>query len=491
MSGAQSAEATVSPEGAFCIVDGAGRFLHASEPFLRLWGMGRASDLRGRVLGDLFDEPPAALTEAVESGVPWRGPILGRRREGQPVEARLSIEPLYDLDGQVAFRLAVFDPSAEARLGAADERLQQAVRVSQIGIFDHDHVIGTVYCNATQRSSYGWTPDEAVTIAKVLEAVHPEDRERIGRAVRAAHDPEGDGLFDVDYRIVRPNGEVRWHTTRSQTFFAGTGGERRPVRTVGAALDITEIKRQEHERERLIEELEVRNAELERFTYTVSHDLRSPLITVRGFVGLLERDAAAGRTEEARVHATRIVAATDRLQRLLQELLDLSRVGRVVGEIESVPFAEVAREAIAAVDGALREKRVALDIAENLPVVRGDRARLVEVLQNLVENAAKFMGEQPQPHVEIGWRPAETGDGAFFVRDNGIGIPSRHAGKVFGLFEKLDAESEGSGVGLALVKRIVEVHGGRIWVESGEGQGACILFTLPLAGAEVVSPTEH
>ena len=116
-----------------------------------------------------------------------------------------------------------------------------------------------------------------------------------------------------------------------------------------------------------------------------------------------------------------------------------------------------------------------------MPLVYGDRARLVEVVQNLVDNAAKFMGKQPQPRIEIGVREQEE-ERVFFVRDNGIGIAADYHQKVFGLFDKLDARSEGSGIGLALVKRIVEVHGGRIWVESeGPSQGSTFWFSIPAA----------
>ena len=127
-----------------------------------------------------------------------------------------------------------------------------------------------------------------------------------------------------------------------------------------------------------------------------------------------------------------------------------------------------------------------MTIAPDLPPVTGDRLRLVEVYQNLIENAVKYMGDQPAPRVEVGTRhDAETGETVFYVADNGMGIDPRYQRKVFGLFERLDAGTEGTGVGLALVTRIVEVHGGRVWVESeGRGKGSTFCFTLPVADAE-------
>ncbi len=248
----------------------------------------------------------------------------------------------------------------------------------------------------------------------------------------------------------------------------------------GTAQDITERKQAEEEREALISELEKRNAELERFTYTVSHDLKSPLITIQGFLGFVERDAIAGNTTRIKEDIERISQATNRMKQLLDELLELSRVGRLANPEEKVSYAELVQDALALVSGQLMQAQIEVTVASDLPVVYVDRRRLIEVLQNLLDNAIKFMGDQPHPRIEIG---AEK-DGAetiFFVRDNGVGIMPEYQETVFGLFERLDQSVEGTGIGLALVKRIIEVHNGRLWVESaGMGQGSTFCFTLPL-----------
>jgi signal transduction histidine kinase len=238
-------------------------------------------------------------------------------------------------------------------------------------------------------------------------------------------------------------------------------------------------------REALIVELAAKNTELERFTYTVSHDLKAPLITIQSFAGYLAEDAADGDAARLAADVARIIQAGDRMRRLLDDLLELSRIGRIANPHADVAFADIAREAVEAVDGRIRERGVAVRIADALPVVRGDRTRLVEVVQNLLDNAVKFMGGQEHPVVEIGANAAEeAGRATLFVRDNGIGIEPQLAERVFGLFAKLDPASEGTGIGLALVRRIVEVHGGKIWVESGgQSSGSTFLFTLPLAAA--------
>ncbi|HXF84526.1 MAG TPA: ATP-binding protein [Anaerolineales bacterium] len=247
-----------------------------------------------------------------------------------------------------------------------------------------------------------------------------------------------------------------------------------------AKREIAERKRAEAERERVIKELETKNAELERFIYTVSHDLKSPLITIAGFIGLLETDARSGNIEKFKSDLKRIGEATEKMHRLLDELLELSRVGRIVNPPSEAPFSTIVEEALSLVKGHLMEKSIQIHVEPNLPVVVGDYPRLVEMMQNLIENAVKFMGDQPEPRIEIGARE-QNGEIVFFVKDNGIGIEPQYHEKIFGLFDKLNPKSEGTGIGLAIVKRIIEVHGGRIWVESeGKGKGSTFCFTLPL-----------
>lgn len=242
--------------------------------------------------------------------------------------------------------------------------------------------------------------------------------------------------------------------------------------------DITDRKRTEKDRDDLIAKLEAQNAELERFTYTVSHDLKSPLITLKGFMGLLKEDLAAGNAQAIADDMARMASAADKMGQLLKELLELSRIGRVVNAPEDVPLGEIVRDAVELVGGRITQAGTQVEIAPDMPIIYGDRHRLVEVLQNLIENAVKWTADRSDPRIEIGARQ-DRHETVCYVRDNGMGIDPRYHEKIFDLFEKLDSRSEGTGVGLALVKRIIELHGGRIWVESkGMGQGSTFCFTL-------------
>ncbi|WP_305043948.1 ATP-binding protein [Geoalkalibacter sp.] len=226
-------------------------------------------------------------------------------------------------------------------------------------------------------------------------------------------------------------------------------------------------------------ELEERGAELERFNYTVSHDLKSPLVTVKSFLGFLEDDLKSQDARRIQMDMEYMRVATRKMSQLLDELLEMSRIGRLVNPPVSMSFADLMEEVLLLTAGSITERGVEVLITAGGPDLYGDRPRLVEIWQNLVENAVKYMGAQSQPRIDIGFEE-EGGETIFFVRDNGMGIDPRYFDKIFGLFEKLDKQTEGSGLGLALVKRIVQLNGGRIWVESaGEGQGACFRFTLP------------
>ena len=162
----------------------------------------------------------------------------------------------------------------------------------------------------------------------------------------------------------------------------------------------------------------------------------------------------------------------------MDELLELSRIGRLVNSPESIASEQLVRKALESLAGIIHDKDVKVDISPDLPVILGDRTRLLEVYQNIIENAVKFMGGQITPHIEVGTRQ-DNGNTVIYIKDNGLGIDPRYHEKIFSLFEKLDSEAEGTGVGLALARRIIELHGGRLWVESeSPGKGSTFCFTV-------------
>jgi PAS domain S-box-containing protein len=253
---------------------------------------------------------------------------------------------------------------------------------------------------------------------------------------------------------------------------------------IGFALHDMEVeeerKQAEEERERLLKELEAKTAEMARFTYTISHDLKSPLITVQGFVEMLREDLERNEKEKVESDLKFIENGTTKMEHLLNDTLRLSRIGRVANPPEDVPFGEIVQEALQQTAHQIKLSGIEITVAEDFPAVHVDQMRIVEVLVNLVTNSIKYMGEQPRPKIDIGYRVDEE-ETVFCVRDNGIGIdPSQHE-KVFELFYQIKKNNKGTGAGLAIVKRIIEVHRSRILIESEKGKGCTVCFTLPLS----------
>ncbi len=282
------------------------------------------------------------------------------------------------------------------------------------------------------------------------------------------------------------HGVARLRSLRLERERDGLAEQRAALEAEIDARKKAEIERERvlAERQRLIADLEARNDELARFNYTVAHDLKNPLTTILNFLGLAELDAAAGRTERLESDFARLRAAAQKLRRMLDELFELSRVGVQSEPFEEVAFNELVTEALAEIAGLVAERGVDVAVAPDLPAVTGDRTRLLEAVRQLLTNAIQYLGDQTSPRIEVGVRDAEPASGkppTLTIRDNGIGIDPRYHEKVFNLFERLDPEaSKGTGIGLALVKRIVELHGGRIWVESeGLGKGSTFCISLP------------
>jgi PAS domain S-box-containing protein len=234
-------------------------------------------------------------------------------------------------------------------------------------------------------------------------------------------------------------------------------------------------------------ELMAKNAEMESFVYSVSHDLRSPLMAMRGFAACLREDVEKGDRAGIESDLARMDGAAARMDRLLTDALELSRIGKVVNPPEEASFEEIALEALDQTKETVRARGIEVSVEDGMPAVCVDRLRMVEALVNLIENSAKYAADGPRPRIDIGFRRVEDGEPVFFVRDNGPGINPDQQEKVFGLFYKVDRKSNGTGAGLAIVKKIIEVHDGRVWIESGSGGGCAVCFTLPLVGEKAES----
>ncbi|MBE3125575.1 MAG: PAS domain S-box protein [Acidobacteria bacterium] len=344
------------------------------------------------------------------------------------------------------------------------ETANESIIVAQDGLLK--------FVNPVSLSLLGGYSEQELLGRSFPEFIHPDDRSMVVENYRrriANEAPQSRYTF----RVVARDGIVKWVEINA----ALIEWQGKPA-TLNFLTDVTERKRAEEEIGRKSKELQEKNDELNRFVYAVSHDLRSPLVTIQTFQGCLERDIRS--RDKARVEEDLgyIRKAADKMGRLLDEIRRISRVGRIINPSEEAPLQAIVKEALDLVAGRITARGVRVDLTEEPVVLYGDRTRLIEVFQNLVDNAAKFMGDQPAPRVEIGVEQAGE-ELVLYVRDNGIGIGPEVQPLIFGLFHKLDPGSEGEGIGLALAQRVVELHGGRIWVESeGSGKGTTFRFTL-------------
>jgi PAS domain S-box-containing protein len=305
------------------------------------------------------------------------------------------------------------------------------------------------------------------------DVVHPDDqKECLARWHTAVL--SGDA-YEIEYRLREKTGIYHWFLRRALPVRDGEG---RITRWFGTCTNIDGVKHTEEVLRRASTATDAANLELEAFSYSVAHDLRAPLRSIDGFSLALLEDNSDQLDARGKSNLARVRAAAQRMARLIDELLSLSRVSRGPLRTAQVDLTEMVRT----IGDRLREANPARDVelvvAEGL-LVEGDPDLLATAIENLLANAWKFTSQEPKAHLEVGVT-SKDGESAYFVRDDGVGFDMAHAGKLFGAFQRLHAAAEfpGTGIGLATVQRIVRRHGGRIWADGEVGRGATFFFTL-------------
>jgi PAS domain S-box-containing protein len=370
-------------------------------------------------------------------------------------------------------------------LQESEEHLAMIIEGAELGTWDWDVQTGHVVFNARWAEMLGYTLDEIEPdVSEWQKLVHPDDMPAVQKKLNA-HLEGRTPIYRTEYRIRTRSGGWTWILDVGRVLVRDDAG--RPIRAAGVHQDITERKHAEAQLEQYAADLKRSNEELEQFGYVISHDLREPLRMVKSYLALLAQRYRDALDAKANQYIDYAVDGAERMQAMIQALLDLSRV-----ETRGRAFAPTDVEAV------LERTRVVLRPAvretdaeithDPLPTVMADEAQLAQVFQNLIANAIKFRREGVPPRVHVTAREGERGgegEGEWIisVTDNGIGIDPEQADRLFRIFQRLHTADEypGLGLGLALCKRIVERHGGRIWVESEPGRGATFTFTLPPA----------
>ncbi|QEG40363.1 PAS domain-containing sensor histidine kinase [Roseimaritima ulvae] len=369
-----------------------------------------------------------------------------------------------------------------AELVHARDRLELALTGANIGLWDWNAQTNEVYYSATYKLQLGYSADLQWNHFNDWESrLHPEDRER---SVAYVHDYFAGRIdaFRPTFRMRCSDGSYRWILSQGRAFFDADGN---PTRVIGVHVDITERIETQQELERLNtalaaanEALQQSNLDLQHFASLASHDLQAPLRAISGFSQFLKNEYEGQLDETADGYINRIVGGVQRMNQLIRDLLEFSRVDSQAMPPQRVDLNDTCDDAVALLQAAIKdsEGRVTRD---NLPQVSGDPAQLSRVLQNLIGNALKYCRERlPEIHVSAVQQPDQW---TITVQDNGIGIPAEDRERVFEIFRRLHRSEEfpGTGIGLAICRRIIQRHGGRIWIEPTEDHGTKIRFTLP------------
>jgi PAS domain S-box-containing protein len=374
---------------------------------------------------------------------------------------------------------------AELGLRESEEALKEAQRLAHVGSWYMDLATNEVVWSEVLYQMYGFDPSQPPPLyTESMKLFTPESWERLSSAITRA--TETGISYELELEMVPKGGGVRWMLARGELVRDESG---KPVRVRGVVMDITERKRSEAEIRQLNQVLELRvrertaqleiaNKELEAFSFSVSHDLRTPLRAIDGFSQILLEDYEAKLDAEGcrLLHVVR--DNTRKMGALIDDILKFSRAGRTALSCAEIDMAALAREVYSELQSSMPTENLQLEI-DAIPPVQCDRAMMRQVFANLLSNALKFSHTRETPEVRVG-SFIEGGETVYFVRDNGVGFDMQYADKLFGVFQRLHGvdEFEGTGIGLAIVKRIVVRHGGRVWAEGKPGQGASFYFSL-------------
>lgn len=430
------------------------------------------------------------LWQTVLDGRVWKGEMKNRAKDDTTYWVDTTIVPFLGSSGKptqfVAIRTDITERKlAEEALRVSGERLHLATEVAAIGVWERDIKSQTLNWDRRMFEIYGMPthPEGRVAYQDWRKQVLPEDLSE--QETRLAHTISTCGRDQREFRIIRASDQAIRHIQAAEMVVVGADGK--AVRIVGINRDITERKQAEQEIGKLNADLENRaaelltaNKELEAFSYSVSHDLRAPLRAVDGFSRMVLADYAEKLDAEGQRKLAVIRSESQRMGRLIDDLLAFSRLGRQPIEPFGIDMHAMARSVFDELAARDPSRTLRLDL-QPLPPARGSEALVRQVWVNLISNAIKFTRQRDPGEIEIGSRPGENGELIYYVKDNGAGFDMRHSNKLFGVFQRLHTQEEfsGTGVGLALVQRIVHRHGGRIWAESEVDQGAAFYFTLP------------
>ncbi len=423
------------------------------------------------------------LTEEVKSGRKVAHYEAQRiKKDGTNIDILVTLSPIKNVNGEITGISAIIRDiterkKAERAVIESEERLDTTIKSSPDSIIASDLDLNITSCNQATVDMYNASSSKELIGLNALELVDPKDRSILIEATKEALLEKRSVTLElnsitVDTKKIFPV-EISGNSIRD--------AEGNPVGFVAITKDITERKNAEKERENLIGELERSNQELQQFAYIASHDLQEPLRTISSFTQLLARRYKGQIDKDADEFIGFIVDGTNRMQAMIKDLLQYSRVQTRGEEFKPTDVQNALDQALFNLKITIEENKAQITHDE-LPVVTADEKQLVQLFQNLIGNAIKFKKPDESPKIHVSSKKDEENrEYVLGVSDNGIGMEQQYAGRIFELFQRLHTRDEykGTGIGLAVAKKIVERHGGKIWVKSEPGAGSTFYFTIP------------
>ncbi|HDD62267.1 MAG: hypothetical protein DRI65_09865 [Chloroflexota bacterium] len=470
-----------------------GILTHANPAFARMWGYKNVDEVIGKPILDFLADKEKAI-EIVESIIntgKWSGEYKALRKDGSTFVALSYANAIKDVDGnQTALYSSVMDitenKKAEKALQESEYLLKESQQVAQVGSYSLD-IPGDLWISSQNLDDlFGIDENYNKDIQNWMQLVHPEDQAMMSDYF-ATDVLKNHESFNKEYRIQRNNDQqMRWMHGIGRLEIDDSGN---PIKMIGTIQDITDRKIAEIEIQLLNEELEQRvllrtsqleeaNKELESFSYSVSHDLRAPLRAIDGFSQILMDEYLTILPPEAQHYLDLVRKNTAEMDKLIDDLLAFSRLSKQEPAKQTISPNEIVNDVLEDLEVAMAGHQIELKIS-NLPDFQADPSLIKQVYLNLIDNAIKFSRGRDPARIEIGHLELE-GEQIYFVKDNGVGFDMQYEDKLFGVFQRLHKteDFEGTGVGLAIVLRIIRRHGGRIWAESEVDQGATFYFSL-------------
>jgi PAS domain S-box-containing protein len=449
------------------------------------------------------------MWETISAGRPWHGELTNKRKDGSFYPEELTITPVTNADGRISHFIAIKQDVTERK--AAEQALRDladqrrlALESGNVGTWDYQPATGEVLWDERSYAIFGIAGGR-MDYEKFLAVLHPKDQERVDRAVKQATSPDSSGDYDIEYRVVWPDGSIHWVLAKGQAYFEGAGPERRTARFIGTNMDISERKQLEEvlagrraELESLVADrtakLNETIGELEHFSHAIIHDMRAPLRAVQGFATMLSEEFGDRLPPLGQDYYLRIQGAMHRMDRLITDSLQYGKAVREELTLTPVDVPRLLRGIIESYPN-LQPPGAEINVELDELRVEGNEAALAQCFSNLLGNAVQFAtpGIKPKIRVWAEFRNQDPGTGTrrqqeppaqgapqttsdlsmvrIWVEDNGIGIAKAAQARIFDMFQRGTNQQEGTGIGLAIVRKLAQRMGGAVGVESEEAKG--------------------